>query len=81
MIDDALHALHHAEKAVVDAQGNPSSGEFQRALQKLQLAKEQIARHQNDEFDPEARHRLDLAAEQVIHLHETLEALEDQGPL
>ncbi|KZZ84147.1 MULTISPECIES: hypothetical protein [Bacillaceae] len=81
MIDDALHALHHAEKAVVDAQGNPGSGEFQRAFQKLQLAKEQIKKHQNDELDPEERHHLDLAAEQAIHLHETLESLEDQGPL
>ncbi|MTH54215.1 hypothetical protein GKZ89_12460 [Bacillus mangrovi] len=78
MIHEALKSLNEAEKAVISAQGNPGSAEFQRAYQKLQLAKERVAQAKSSGLEPDGKHRLDLASEHLIHLHETMEALQDQ---
>ncbi|MGD6817964.1 hypothetical protein [Metabacillus sp. 84] len=77
MFEDTMHALRHAEEAVLEAQGHPGSAEFQQAVQRLHIAKDHIAYTKTLELNDEQQHRLSLASERLVHLQQTMESLED----
>ncbi|WP_246942065.1 hypothetical protein [Bacillus pinisoli] len=76
--EEALDAVHQAEEAVYQAQASKGVEDRQKSVVSIQVAKEKVHIAKIDERDhAESQHRLHLAEEQLKHLHEAQQALED----
>jgi hypothetical protein len=77
--DEALKAVHDAEKEVYEAQSNAAIGDRQGAIMQVKIARDKVseAQKQLDSSDKEGHHRLKLAMEQVGNLEEYEQAIED----
>jgi hypothetical protein len=77
--EESLKAVHHAEEAVYESQSNSDVKERQEASIQLQIARDKVqeARMQLDKKDTDGQHRLQQALEQLRHLEEAEQALED----
>ncbi|MBM6619288.1 hypothetical protein [Bacillus suaedaesalsae] len=75
--EEALKALHHAEEAVYSAQSNSHIEFRQKALQQLLIAKDKIDLAYLQSPTSDQQHRLHQAQEQLRHLTEAHQALEN----
>jgi nitrogenase subunit NifH len=75
--DELLQFVEQARNAVIEAQMNFNSEEYQRALRALKLAKDQlsIVMHQDLQNEEQAT-MVHHAKEHLMHLNETLVALQ-----
>jgi hypothetical protein len=76
--EESLKAVHHAEESVYKAQSNPNMQMRQEAHLQLLVAKEKVheASYQQNLSNAE-QYRLHKAQEQLRHLSEAFQALED----
>lgn len=77
--EEAIKSVHHAEISVFEAQANGNVEEKQEALMQLQIARKKVmeAMKQADSSDETTRHRLELALQQLHHLEEAEQALDE----
>lgn len=77
--EESLKAVYDAEKAVYEAQSNPNGEEQQEAFMQLRKARDKVTavQMQLDGENKEGHHRLHQALEQLHHLEEAEQALED----
>ncbi|WP_191561112.1 hypothetical protein [Metabacillus idriensis] len=75
-LDDISHLVEQARDAVIHAQMNFNSAEYQRAFKALTLAKEQVKLAMHQEVDEDQKVMVHHASEHLTHLSETLVALQ-----
>ncbi|UAL53622.1 hypothetical protein LIT32_07440 [Bacillus sp. CMF21] len=75
--DEMLELVEQARNAVIHAQMNFNSDEYQRALRALKLAKDQLSTVMHQELQNEEQATMvHHAKEHLMHLNETLVALQ-----
>jgi hypothetical protein len=75
--EESLKAVHHAEEAVYKAQASSNMEQRQVAFQQLLVTKEKVNEAAKQNRSIEEQHRLHQAQEQLRHLSEAHQALED----
>lgn len=77
--EESLKAVHDAEQAVYEAQANSNVKERQEAMIQLRLARDKVnlAHKQFDNNNQEDQHRLHQAMEQLEHLENAVDAIEN----
>lgn len=76
-IEEALKSVHHAEEAIYKAQANDNMEERQKALQQLLVAQEKVELAHKMSLNSDDQHRIHQAQEQLSHLLEAHQALEN----
>lgn len=76
-IEEAIKSVHHAEESIYKAQANDNMEERQRALQQLFVAQEKVEQAYKMSLNSDDQHRIHQAQEQLRHLLEAHQALEN----